>query len=109
MDYCDEAGQNLMQGWGKRRNEWQFGLGVQHELLPRLSAEVTYNRRKYGNLTDTDTVNQGCDYYGERSAQCPGRGLRRGLARTTPTRPGCATSTASSAPVDSGCRTAAVT
>jgi len=52
-----------MTGWGKRRNEWQFGLGIQHEILPRMSVEVTYNRRKYGNLTDTDTVSQGCDYY----------------------------------------------
>ena len=46
-----------------RRNEWQFGLGVQHEILPRLSGEVTYNRRKYGNLTDYDTVGLGCDYF----------------------------------------------
>jgi hypothetical protein len=61
--YCKAAGQDLMQGWGKRRNEWQFGLGIQHEVLPRMSLEVTYNRRKYGNLTDTDTVGQGCDYY----------------------------------------------
>jgi len=63
VEYCDVAGQDLMQGWGKRRNEWQFGLGIQHEVLPRMSVEVTYNRRKYGNLTDTDTVNLGCDYY----------------------------------------------
>jgi len=69
VDYCNEAGQNLMQGWNKRRYEWQFGLGIQHELLPRLSVEVTYNRRRYGNLTDSDTVNLGCDYYGQRAAQ----------------------------------------
>jgi hypothetical protein len=62
-DYCAAAGQDLMQGWGKRRNEWQFGLGVQHEVLPRMSVEVTYNRRAYGNLTDTDNVGQGCDYF----------------------------------------------
>ena len=68
VDYCNEAGQNLMAGWNKRRNEWQFGLGIQHELLPRLSAEVTYNRRKYANLTDNDTVDLGCDYYGARAA-----------------------------------------
>jgi hypothetical protein len=61
--YCNLAGQDLMQGWGKRRNEWQLGLGIQHEVLPRMSVEVTYNRRKYGNLTDTDTINQGCDYF----------------------------------------------
>jgi hypothetical protein len=63
QDYCALAGQNLMTGWGARRYEWQFGLGVQHELLPRLSVEVTYNRRKYGNLTDSDTLGRGCDYF----------------------------------------------
>ena len=60
--------QNLVPGWGKRRNQWQFGLGVQHELLPRLSAEVTYNRAQYGNLTDSDTRQSGCDYFGPRAA-----------------------------------------
>jgi hypothetical protein len=63
QQYCDAAGQNLMSGSNTRRNEWQFGLGVQHELLPRLSAEVTFNHRKYSNLTDADTVGQGCDYF----------------------------------------------
>ena len=62
-DYCDASGQNLMSGWGTRRSEWQFGLGVQHEILPRLSGEVTYNYRKYHNLTDSDTVGLGCDYF----------------------------------------------
>jgi hypothetical protein len=62
-DYCAASGQNLLSGWGVRRSEWQFGIGVQHEVLPRLSAEVTYNRRKYKNLTDSDTVGLGCDYF----------------------------------------------
>ena len=29
---------------------------------------MTYNRRTYGNLTATDTVLSGCDYYGPRAA-----------------------------------------
>jgi hypothetical protein len=62
-DYCAASGQNLLSGWGKRRSEWQFGLGIQHEILPRLSGEVTYNWRKYQNLTDSDTVGLGCDYF----------------------------------------------
>src|SRR5688572_30841995 len=62
-DYCAASGQNLLSGTGVRRSEWQFGLGVQHEILPRLSGEVTYNWRKYQNLTDSDTVGQGCDYF----------------------------------------------
>jgi hypothetical protein len=63
QDYCAASGQNLLSGWGVRRSEWQFGLGVQHEILPRLSGEVTYNYRKYSNLTDPDTVGLGCDYF----------------------------------------------
>jgi len=62
-DYCAASGQNLLSGWGVRRSEWQFGLGVQHEILPRLSGEVTYNYRKYYNLTDSDTVGLNCDYF----------------------------------------------
>ena len=48
---------------GQRRSEWQFGLGIQHEILPRLSAEFTYNRRNYSNLTVTDQLGIGCDRF----------------------------------------------
>jgi hypothetical protein len=61
--YCDTYGQSLLNGWGVRRYEWQLGLGIQHELLPRLSAEVSFNRTKYGNLTATDQVGIGCDQF----------------------------------------------
>jgi hypothetical protein len=47
----------------KRRSEWQFGLGIQQEILPRLSVEVTFNRRKYLNLQATDQLGIGCDRY----------------------------------------------
>jgi hypothetical protein len=61
--YCAQYGDTLLEGSGKRRAEWQFGLGVQHEIMPRLSAEVTYNRRKYSNLTVSDQLGVGCDRY----------------------------------------------
>ena len=61
--YCAQYGDTLLEGSGKRRAEWQFGLGVQHEILPRVSAEVTYNRRKYTNLTVSDQLGVGCDRY----------------------------------------------
>ena len=57
------TGDSLLEGSGKRRAEWQFGLGIQHEILPRVSAEVTYNRRKYMNLTVTDQLGVGCDRF----------------------------------------------
>jgi hypothetical protein len=61
--YCDAYGDSLLEGWGKRRSEWQIGLGIQHEILPRFSAEVTYNRRSYSNLTVTDQLGVGCDRF----------------------------------------------
>jgi hypothetical protein len=61
--YCNEFGDSLVSGWGKRRYEWQIGIGVQHEILPRLSGEVTYNRRLYRNLTTTDQLGLGCDRF----------------------------------------------
>lgn len=63
QQYCDAAGQNLMSGWGVRRAEWQFGLGIQREVLPRLSVEATFNHRKYLNLQSQDVLGRGCDYY----------------------------------------------
>jgi hypothetical protein len=46
----------LLNGWGVRPADSQLGVGIQRELLPRLSAEVTYNRRSFGNFTATDNV-----------------------------------------------------
>ncbi|HEV8394627.1 MAG TPA: hypothetical protein VGQ37_10150, partial [Vicinamibacterales bacterium] len=63
LAYCNKYGETLLDGWGKRRSEWQFGLGIQHELLPRLSAEVTYNRTSYSRLTTTDQLGIGCDRF----------------------------------------------
>jgi hypothetical protein len=67
LDYCaayfSDGGDSLLRGWGKRRYEWQTSLGVQHQLLPRLSMEVTYNRRSAGNLTISDAIGVGCDLY----------------------------------------------
>ena len=67
LDYCqayfNAGGDSLLSGWNKRRYEWQFSLGLQHEILPRLTGEVTYNRRAQGNLTITDAIGVGCDFY----------------------------------------------
>jgi hypothetical protein len=36
-------------GWGVRPYNWAFDVGVQRELVPRVSASFTYFRRWYGN------------------------------------------------------------
>jgi hypothetical protein len=45
-----------MTGWGKRANNWEFTVGVQHELMPRVSLDIQYARRWYGNFRVTDDL-----------------------------------------------------
>jgi hypothetical protein len=40
---------DLVTGWGTRPHNWSMGVGVQHEILPRVSATVTFNRNWWGN------------------------------------------------------------
>ena len=47
----------ILGGWGVRPGDWQFGLSVQHEVLPRVSLEVAYDRRWWQNFADvTDNL-----------------------------------------------------
>ena len=66
-DYCNNyfaaGGSSLLEGWNKRQYEWQWSLGVQHQILSRLSGEVTFNQRKKFNLAASDAVGSGCDLY----------------------------------------------
>jgi hypothetical protein len=61
--YCNAYGKSVLDGWGNRRKETQFGIALQHELLPRLSAEVTYNHRWYSNILVSDQLGLGCDQF----------------------------------------------
>jgi hypothetical protein len=47
---------DLLQGWGVRPWDWQLGVNLQQEILPRVSLEVGYNRRWFGNFTVTDNL-----------------------------------------------------
>jgi len=44
----------LLSGWGVRSGDWQYGVSVQHEVLPRVAVEVGYQRRWLLNSLVTD-------------------------------------------------------
>jgi hypothetical protein len=46
----------VLEGWGVRPWDWQYGVSVQQEILPRVSLEVGYNRRWWGNYVVTDNL-----------------------------------------------------
>ena len=47
---------DTIQGYGKRRNNWEVSAGVTQELFGRMSVDVTYYRRTQGNFTTTDNL-----------------------------------------------------
>jgi opacity protein-like surface antigen len=47
---------SMLTGWGKRNFNWEVSAGVQRELLPNVSADITYFRRWYGNFVLTDDL-----------------------------------------------------
>lgn len=45
-----------IQGFGKRRNNWEVSASVTQEIVSRLSVDVAYYRRAQGNFTVTDNL-----------------------------------------------------
>ncbi len=62
------------QGWKARPYDWQFGLSVQQELMPRVSAEVGYYRRWwpiYDGADVTDNIAVAPSEFGQFSVVAP--------------------------------------
>jgi hypothetical protein len=47
---------NVIHGWGVRPFNWEFRASIQQEVMPRMSVNVGYFRRWYGNFAVTDNL-----------------------------------------------------
>jgi hypothetical protein len=47
---------DLLEGWGKRAYNWEFTTSVTQEIMPRMSVDVQYARRWYGNIRVMDDL-----------------------------------------------------
>ena len=46
----------LAGGWGERPYDWGFGVSVEREVVNRVSVELGYHRRWFGNFLATDNL-----------------------------------------------------
>jgi hypothetical protein len=49
-----QVNEDTLRGWGARDYDWQWSVGVQQEVLPRVSADIAYSRRSFHSFTITD-------------------------------------------------------
>jgi len=61
----------ILNGWGVRSNDWQFGASVQQQVMPRVSVEVGYFHRWLNNFTVTDNLAVGPSDFTPYSIQAP--------------------------------------
>ena len=67
----------LLHGWGVRPNDYQWGINLQQELMPRVSLDVGYNRRYFhwrealGQGTVTDNLVVGPSDYNAWTIKAP--------------------------------------
>jgi hypothetical protein len=61
----------IMSGWNVRPYDWQFGVSVQQEVLPRLSVDISYNRRWWDNFYLVDNQALGPQDFDQYSIVAP--------------------------------------
>ena len=61
----------ILSGWNIRPGDWQVGVSVQQQIIPRVSVEVGYFRRWLTNFTTTDDEALGPADFTEFSLTAP--------------------------------------
>jgi hypothetical protein len=62
---------DILRGWAVRPSDWQFGVSIQQELLPRVSVDVGYVHRSYAGFTVTDNRAVGPEHFTPFSITAP--------------------------------------
>ncbi len=60
-----------LTGWGVRPNDWQYGITVQQQLIPRVSLDVGYSHRWFKGVTVTDNINRDPSQYDKYTVIAP--------------------------------------
>jgi hypothetical protein len=47
---------DILHGWGVRPSDWNWGVSVQHEVLPRTSVEIGFFHREFYGFAVTDNL-----------------------------------------------------
>jgi hypothetical protein len=66
-----QVNQDTLHGWNVRQSDWQWGITVQQELVPRMSVEVSYNRRWFLGNKVTDNTLRGPEDYQQFTVTAP--------------------------------------
>ena len=48
----------MLSGWGVRPGDYQYTVTLQQELMPRVSADVSYTHRSFHGFFVTDDLNR---------------------------------------------------
>ncbi|HLG55628.1 MAG TPA: TonB-dependent receptor [Vicinamibacterales bacterium] len=67
----EQVNADTLSGWGVRENDWQWGVTLQQEIVPRMSVEVGYARRWFQGFTVTDNLNIGPSQYDSWTINAP--------------------------------------
>ncbi len=60
-----------VNGWGKRNYNWEFSTSVTHQLSSRMSMDIGYFRRIFGNFSVTDNLATGPSDYRQFCVTAP--------------------------------------
>ena len=66
-----QVNQDTLEGWGARDYDWQWSIGVQQQVLPRVSVDVAYAHRSFYSFIVTDNLNRDPSQYDAWTINAP--------------------------------------